>query len=150
MEVNGQLHAPATLYPQGKSRLYPSDKRLIGPQSRSGYGSESNPRSSILLPSALTLNCPGSYSRVLWVQISPVRNCMYRSELQKFCIMYLPWKRIRRILINVFFPVIQVYNKKSIIFFVSYAVPFLCVFKPAAAVSGLKSHQSFKLFPRLF
>jgi hypothetical protein len=37
MEVSGQLHAPAAL-PQGKSPWYPLDKRLGGPQSRSGLG----------------------------------------------------------------------------------------------------------------
>jgi hypothetical protein len=42
MEVNGQLHAPATL-PQGKSPFYTLDRRLGGPQSRSGrYGEEKN------------------------------------------------------------------------------------------------------------
>jgi hypothetical protein len=38
-EVSGQLHAPAAL-PQGKSPWYPLDKRLGGPQSRSGRGGE--------------------------------------------------------------------------------------------------------------
>jgi hypothetical protein len=38
MEVSGQLHAPAAL-PPGKSPQYPFDRRLGGPQSRSGrYG----------------------------------------------------------------------------------------------------------------
>jgi hypothetical protein len=36
MEVS-QLHAPAALL-QGKSPLYPLDRRLGGPQSRSGSG----------------------------------------------------------------------------------------------------------------
>jgi hypothetical protein len=35
IEVSGQLHAPAAL-PQGKSPLYRLDRRLGGPQSRSG------------------------------------------------------------------------------------------------------------------
>jgi hypothetical protein len=39
MEVSGQLHAPAAL-PQGNSPWYPLDKRLDGPQSRSGHGGE--------------------------------------------------------------------------------------------------------------
>jgi hypothetical protein len=39
MDVNGQLHAPAAL-PQGKSPRYLLDRRLGGPQSRSGDGSE--------------------------------------------------------------------------------------------------------------
>jgi hypothetical protein len=39
MEVSGQLQAPAAL-PQGKSPWYPLDRRLGGPQSRSGRGGE--------------------------------------------------------------------------------------------------------------
>jgi hypothetical protein len=35
MEVNGQLHDTAALSP-GKSPRYPLDRRLAGPQSRSG------------------------------------------------------------------------------------------------------------------
>jgi hypothetical protein len=42
MEVSGQLHAPAA-FPQGKSRWYPLDRRLGGPQSSSGRdGKEKN------------------------------------------------------------------------------------------------------------
>jgi hypothetical protein len=37
MEVSGQIHAPAASSP-GKSPLYPLDRRLGGPQSRSGRG----------------------------------------------------------------------------------------------------------------
>jgi hypothetical protein len=37
--ASGQLHAPAAL-PQGKSPWYPLDRRLGGPQSRSGRGGE--------------------------------------------------------------------------------------------------------------
>jgi hypothetical protein len=39
MEVSSQLHAPAALL-QRKSRWYPLDRRLGGPQSRSGRGGE--------------------------------------------------------------------------------------------------------------
>jgi len=39
MEVTGQLHSPAAL-PPGKDPWYPLDRRLGGPQSRSGYGGE--------------------------------------------------------------------------------------------------------------
>jgi hypothetical protein len=39
MEVSGQLHVLAA-YPQGKSPLYPLDRRLGGPQSRSGRSGE--------------------------------------------------------------------------------------------------------------
>jgi hypothetical protein len=35
--VSGQHHAPAALYPQGKDPRYPLDRRLGGPQSRSGH-----------------------------------------------------------------------------------------------------------------
>jgi hypothetical protein len=34
--VSGQHHASATLYPRGKGPRYPLDRRLGGPQSRSG------------------------------------------------------------------------------------------------------------------
>jgi len=37
--VSGQLRAPAALTP-GKSPWYPLDRRLIGPQIRSGGGDE--------------------------------------------------------------------------------------------------------------
>jgi hypothetical protein len=39
MEVSGQFHAPAAL-PEVKSPWYPLDRRLGGPQSRSGDGGE--------------------------------------------------------------------------------------------------------------
>jgi hypothetical protein len=39
MEVSGQLHVPATLSP-GKEPRYPLDRRLGGPQSRSGRDGE--------------------------------------------------------------------------------------------------------------
>jgi hypothetical protein len=39
MELSDQLHAPP-LYSQGKSPLYPMDRRLGGTQSLSGYGGE--------------------------------------------------------------------------------------------------------------
>jgi hypothetical protein len=32
MEVSGQHHAPAALYPRGKDPQYPLDRRLGGPQ----------------------------------------------------------------------------------------------------------------------
>jgi hypothetical protein len=43
--VSGQRHVPAALYPRGKVPQYPSsDKRLGGPQSRSGLtGYKENP-----------------------------------------------------------------------------------------------------------
>jgi hypothetical protein len=46
MEVSGQLHALA-VYRRGKSPRYPLDRRLPGPQSRSGCGGENK---SIPLP----------------------------------------------------------------------------------------------------
>jgi hypothetical protein len=39
MEVSGQLHSPVVL-PPGKKPWYPLDRRLDGPQSRSGHGVE--------------------------------------------------------------------------------------------------------------
>jgi hypothetical protein len=39
MEMSGQLHAPAALLP-GKEPSYPLDRRLGGPQNRSGRGCE--------------------------------------------------------------------------------------------------------------
>jgi hypothetical protein len=39
MGVSGQLHAPAALSP-GESSRYPLDRRMGGPQSRSGRGGE--------------------------------------------------------------------------------------------------------------
>jgi hypothetical protein len=39
MEVSGQLHTSA-VYLQGKSPWYPLNRRLGGPQSRSGRGGE--------------------------------------------------------------------------------------------------------------
>jgi hypothetical protein len=39
MEVNGQLHAPIALRP-GTSPMYLLDRRLRGPQNRSGRGGE--------------------------------------------------------------------------------------------------------------
>jgi hypothetical protein len=39
MKVSGQFYAPAAL-PQGKRPWYPLDRKLGGPQSRSGRGGE--------------------------------------------------------------------------------------------------------------
>jgi hypothetical protein len=39
MDLSGQFHAPAA-YSQGKSHLYPLDRRLCGLQSRSERGGE--------------------------------------------------------------------------------------------------------------
>jgi hypothetical protein len=41
MEISGQLHALAAL-PRDKSPPYTLDRRLYGPQSRSGRGGEEN------------------------------------------------------------------------------------------------------------
>jgi hypothetical protein len=40
MDVSGQLYAPGALFPKGMSPPYPLDRRLGGPQSRSGWGGE--------------------------------------------------------------------------------------------------------------
>jgi hypothetical protein len=53
MEVSGQLHAPAALS-QGKSPWYPLERRLDGPQSRSGRGGEE--KNSQPLPGIEPLN----------------------------------------------------------------------------------------------
>jgi hypothetical protein len=47
MGVSGQRHVPAALYPRRKDPLYPLDRRLDGPQSRSGHrGLRKNPFAS--------------------------------------------------------------------------------------------------------
>jgi hypothetical protein len=60
LDVSGELHAPAA-WPQGNSPWYPLDRRLGGPQSRSGRRAEeedsqphreSNPRTPIVQPVA--------------------------------------------------------------------------------------------------
>jgi hypothetical protein len=44
MGVSGQRHAPAALHPREKDPRYPLDRRLGGPQSRSGRrGLKKNP-----------------------------------------------------------------------------------------------------------
>jgi hypothetical protein len=40
MEVSGQLYAPAALPPGKEAPWYPLDRRLGGPQIRSGLGGE--------------------------------------------------------------------------------------------------------------
>jgi hypothetical protein len=40
LDGSGQRHAPSALYPRGKDPCYPLDRRLGGPQSRSGHGLE--------------------------------------------------------------------------------------------------------------
>jgi hypothetical protein len=40
MEVSGQLHAPAALPPGKAPSWYPLDRKLGGPQNRSGRGGE--------------------------------------------------------------------------------------------------------------
>jgi hypothetical protein len=47
MEVSGQLHTPAALPPGKEPRRYPLDRRLGGPQSRSGLRGEKN---NLVLP----------------------------------------------------------------------------------------------------
>jgi hypothetical protein len=83
MEVSGQLHAPAAV-PQGKSPHYLLDRRLGGPQSRSGHGGEeknfqprreSNPKAPIV------------QLRIIYIQNFGVYNKNYKSIrgcIQKF------------------------------------------------------------------
>jgi hypothetical protein len=49
MKVSGRLHTPAALFP-GKEPLYPLDRKLGGPQSRSGHNGEENKIPSLSLP----------------------------------------------------------------------------------------------------
>jgi hypothetical protein len=69
MEVSDQLNAPP-LYPQGKSPWYPLDRRLGGPQSRSGHGGEeenSQPPPGIEILEILTTHiCLVSRSENKW------------------------------------------------------------------------------------
>jgi hypothetical protein len=74
MEVSGQLHAPTAL-PPGKEPPYPLDKRLGGPQSRSGrYGEERN-----LTPAFQ----PVARRYTYWAIPIPrlLRNCGIKTEL---------------------------------------------------------------------
>jgi hypothetical protein len=57
MGVSGQRHAPAALYPRRKDPRYPLDRRLGGPQSRSGRRDEKKnplPQSGIEPQSVVT------------------------------------------------------------------------------------------------
>jgi hypothetical protein len=74
MEVSGQIHDPAAL-PPGKEHRYPIDRRLGGPQSRSGRGDEEKnsqplpglkPRSDspARSQSLYRLSYPGSYEHM--------------------------------------------------------------------------------------
>jgi hypothetical protein len=51
MEVSGQLHTLRPIYSQGKSSWYSSDRRLGGPQSRTGRGGEENAGNGTRSPS---------------------------------------------------------------------------------------------------
>jgi hypothetical protein len=57
MEVSGQFHGPAAL-PRGESRRYQLDRRLGGPQSRSGRRGEEK----ILEPTGTRTPTPRSSS----------------------------------------------------------------------------------------
>jgi hypothetical protein len=52
---------PWPLYTQRKSPLYPLDRKLGGPQSRSGRGRESNPDRPARSPALYRLSYHGSY-----------------------------------------------------------------------------------------
>jgi hypothetical protein len=83
MEVSGQLQAPAAL-PLGKNPWYPLDRRLDGPQSRSGRGGEEkkipsprwelNPRTPIVQPIAQRYTD--------WVITALIKHC---SEYKSLC-----------------------------------------------------------------
>jgi hypothetical protein len=90
---------PLPLYPRGKSPRYPSDRRLGGPQSRSGrFGEEkildptgtrtATPQSS---SQALDrLNYPGSYLLTCRKEIQCYRMCVYLAlyDLMIKCILF--------------------------------------------------------------
>jgi len=52
MEVSSYLNASAAL-PQGNSPWYPLDRRLGGPQSRSGSGAEEKKKSPFTVPAGV-------------------------------------------------------------------------------------------------
>jgi hypothetical protein len=60
MQVSGQLHGPA-IYPRGDSPMHPLDRRLGGPQSRSGRSSSSISlsRDRSIVPSKLSFSAFG-------------------------------------------------------------------------------------------
>jgi hypothetical protein len=76
MEMSGQLHNPV-FYHQGKSPCYPLDRRLGGPQSRSGRGGEekNSQRLPELEPSI----------------IQPVEQ-RYTAELSRFYLIFRSWE----------------------------------------------------------
>jgi hypothetical protein len=70
MEVSGQIHEPAAL-PQRKSPWYPLDRKLGGPQSRSGHGGEeknSQPTSCLKfrIVQSLDQRCTTELSRLIF------------------------------------------------------------------------------------
>jgi hypothetical protein len=71
MEVSGQLEGPAALHP-GKEPQYPLDRRLGGPQNRSGRGGEeknSQPLPGLEIPiiQPVTQRCTTELCRLLQV-----------------------------------------------------------------------------------
>jgi hypothetical protein len=74
MDVSGQLHALAVLSP-GKGTRYSFDRRLSGPQSRSGRGGEGKK------PCPCRESIPGRPARSL---VTSVRPTHYRSSDQSF------------------------------------------------------------------
>ena len=102
--VSGQQHAPAALYPRGKTR-YPLYRRLGGPQGRSGRAWKSRPhRDSITGPSSAVAQT--LYRLSYWAQnIKPYvylyislnssynekcfRQKLYRKSKDTFCVLWL-------------------------------------------------------------
>jgi hypothetical protein len=75
MEVSGSFTA-RPLYPQGKNPWYPLDRKLGGPQSRSGHGgeeknSQSLPRLEPLMIQTVAQRYTNELSRLLpiWVAL---------------------------------------------------------------------------------
>jgi hypothetical protein len=112
MGVCGQRHAPAALYPRGNDPRYPLDRRLGGPQSRSGLRG----RRKILWPCrglnpdrparSQTLYCLSyrcSYQNCMQGPNHPrVLNhspdCHRLSKFQAYYIMIIRWNEVHRVL----------------------------------------------------
>jgi hypothetical protein len=75
LDVTGQLHAPAAL-PPGKETRYPLDRRLGGPQSRSGQYGEVK----ILDPIGLELRPLGRPAILLALAVHQARTFIWQGE----------------------------------------------------------------------
>jgi hypothetical protein len=72
MGVSGQRHAPAALYPWGKNPRYPLNRRLGGPQSRSGRrGQKKNLPLSGIEPRTSIARSSSPQSDTAWATAAP-------------------------------------------------------------------------------